>query len=116
MKAKSFISPKKTKYSLLGKRLAFKQGQKENIHAAAQPIYQPIPKRTKLDSPSFQAMGSEQSEKSSGGRGKEQTTESLRNLVKYMAAEMAASKDAGKSGSQQTFLQHLLKGGQLQNQ
>ena len=82
LKAKSFISPKKCKYSLLGKRSAFKQGQKENIQAAAQPIYQPIPKRTKLDSPSFQPMGSEHSEKSSGGRGREHAPEPLRNLVK----------------------------------
>ena len=32
-----------------------------------------------------------------------------------MAAEIAASKDASKQGSQQTFLQ-MLKNGQLQNQ
>lgn len=113
LKAKSFISPKKCKYSLLGKRSVFNQGQKENQQGAAQPIYQPIPKRTKLDSPSFQPMGSELSEKSSGNRGKEQMPESLRNLVKQMAADMAANKDSGKQGSQQTFLQ-MLKNGQLQ--
>lgn len=32
-----------------------------------------------------------------------------------MAADMAANKDSGKQGSQQTFLQ-MLKNGQLQNQ
>lgn len=30
LKAKSFISPKKSKYSLLGKRSVFNQAQKEN--------------------------------------------------------------------------------------
>jgi len=67
LKTKSFISPKKGKVSLLGKRMSFNQ-QKEN-----QGIYQPIPKRTKLDSPTLQAIPSaEQSEKSSGNRKKEQ--------------------------------------------
>lgn len=86
LKPKSFISPKKSgKYSMLGKRssmAAFSQAQKENQNSA-QPIYQPIPKRSKQDSPSFQALGSEPSEKSSGGsKPREQVSESLRNLVK----------------------------------
>lgn len=64
LKTKSFISPKKGKVTLLGKRSSFNQ-QKENM-GSVQQIYQPIPKRTKLDSPSLQAAQSEHSERSSG--------------------------------------------------
>lgn len=57
LKAKSMLSPNKGKVSLLGKRsIAFNQ-QKENV--SQQQIFQPIPKRTKIDSPNIDAVRSE---------------------------------------------------------
>lgn len=80
MKTKSIISPNKGKVTLLGKRsMAFNQ-HKENV--AQQQIYQPIPKRTKVDSPLLQTVRSEHSEKSSVTRKNEQGSDNMRLLIK----------------------------------
>lgn len=109
MKPKSFICPKKAKMGLLGKRTSFNQ-QKES-HGAVQQIYQPIPKRTKLDSPGVQAVQSELSEKSSGTRKNEQGIEALR-MIKQQMTEQAAQTKQGQVNPQHTILQ-LLKNSQL---
>jgi len=66
------------------KESAFNQ-QKEN-QGAIQQIYQPIPKRTKLDSPTLQAAHSEHSERSSGNRKTEQP--SFLQLLKNSSSQL----------------------------
>lgn len=114
LKPKSFVSPKSGKVSLLGKRMSFNRDQKEN-QGAVQQIYQPIPKRTKLDSPGVQPVQSEQSEKSSGNRKKEAGSDALRNIVKQLTDLAHKDHKPSQPNTQQTFLQ-ILKTNQLQNQ